>query len=170
MADTRPNRHEPRPKHEAQGKEPNMAKWQLGILGVFLVVFAITALLTGEPVYIIPVVILAALVLLYAVVNRAASKRIEEKHGSLEDALSDDEESIPSAHLIPDDDTAVGDTPEAHDEITPHDLPLGHPGREAAEEQAGHMGGGTTRGNAQGGADGGDGKNQAGQQMGGGRA
>ena len=24
-----------------------------------------------------------------------------------------------------------------HDEITPHDLPLGHPGREAAEEQAG---------------------------------
>jgi hypothetical protein len=32
------------------------------------------------------------------------------------------------------------------------------------------MGGGTTRGNAQGGADGGDGKNQAGQQMGGGRA
>jgi len=36
-----------------------------------------------------------------------------------------------------DDDTAVGDTPEAHDEISPHDLPKDHPGRIAAEEQAG---------------------------------
>lgn len=170
MADTRPNRHESRPNRKAEGKEPNMAKWQLGVLAVFLVIFAITALLTGEPVYIIPVVILALLVLAYAAVNRAASKRIEDKHGSLEDALSDEDEDIPSAHLIPDDDTAVGDTPEAHDEITPHDLPLGHPGREAAEEQAGHMGGGTTRGNAEGGADGGDGRNQAGERMGRGRA
>lgn len=35
------------------------------------------------------------------------------------------------------DDTAVGDTAEAHDEVNPHDLPPDHPGRQAAEEQAG---------------------------------
>ena len=45
----------------------------------------------------------------------------------------------------------LGDTPEAHDEITPRDLPLDSPGRRAAEEQAGAMGG-TTRGHRQGGA------------------
>lgn len=43
------------------------------------------------------------------------------------------------------DDTAVGDTPQAHDEINPHDLPPDHPGREAAEDQAGGTEG-TTQG------------------------
>ena len=51
----------------------------------------------------------------------------------------------PLGPLTPDDETALGDTPEAHDEISPHDLPPGHPGRQAAEEQAGG-GQGTTRG------------------------
>ena len=165
MADTRPNRQESRPNRQIAGKEPNMAKWQLGVLGVFFVVFIITAFLTGEPVYAIPVVILTVLVLAYAVFTRAMSKRIERKHGSLEDALSDEDEDIPSAHLIPDDETAMGDTPEAHDEITPHDLPLDHPGRQAAEAQAGHQGG-TTTGNAQGGADGGEGRNEQGRPVG----
>ncbi len=45
------------------------------------------------------------------------------------------------------DDTAVGDTPEAHDEINPHDLPPDHPGRQVAEEQAGGTEG-TTEGHA----------------------
>jgi hypothetical protein len=43
------------------------------------------------------------------------------------------------------DDTALGDTPEAHDELNPHDLPIDHPGRQEAERQAGGEGG-TTRG------------------------
>jgi hypothetical protein len=51
----------------------------------------------------------------------------------------------PLGPLTPDDETPAGDTPEAHDEITPHDLPPDHPGRQAAEEQAGGSGG-TTRG------------------------
>ena len=42
-------------------------------------------------------------------------------------------------------DRPLGDTPEAHDEINPHDLPLDHPGREEAEDQAGGAEG-TTRG------------------------
>ena len=45
--------------------------------------------------------------------------------------------------------TAVGDTPEAHDEINPHDLPRDHPGRRAAEEQVADEASETT-GNAEG--------------------
>jgi hypothetical protein len=40
----------------------------------------------------------------------------------------------------------LGDTPEAHDEIIPEDLPKGHPGRKEAEREAAE-GDGTTRGN-----------------------
>jgi hypothetical protein len=52
----------------------------------------------------------------------------------------------PLGPATPDDKTPLGDTPEAHDEITPHDLPKDHPGREAAEEQAAESPDGTTRG------------------------
>lgn len=38
----------------------------------------------------------------------------------------------------------LGDTTEVHDELSPHDLPIDHPGRQAAEEQAGGLGGTTT--------------------------
>ena len=57
----------------------------------------------------------------------------------------DGEHSEPLGPLTPDDETPLGDTPEAHDEIIPEDLPKGHPGRQAAEKQAAR-GGGTTRG------------------------
>jgi hypothetical protein len=41
-------------------------------------------------------------------------------------------------------DRPLGDTPEAHDEINPHDLPLDNPARRQAERQAGGMEGTTT--------------------------
>ena len=43
-----------------------------------------------------------------------------------------------------DDDRPLGDTDQAHDEISPHDLPKGHPAREATEEKAGGEGGTTS--------------------------
>ena len=49
----------------------------------------------------------------------------------------DSESREPLGPVTPDDETPLGDTPEAHDEISPHDLPLDHPGREEAEQQAG---------------------------------
>jgi hypothetical protein len=58
----------------------------------------------------------------------------------------DDEAREPLGPATPDDDTPAGDTPEVHDEITPHDLPVDHPGRAEAERLAGGPGG-TTRGN-----------------------
>jgi len=51
----------------------------------------------------------------------------------------------PLGPMTPDDETALGDTPEAHDEISPHDLPLDHPGRQKAERKA-HGDKGTTQG------------------------
>jgi hypothetical protein len=57
----------------------------------------------------------------------------------------DDDAQEPLGPMTPDDETDLGDTPEAHDEISPHDLPKDHPGRRAAEREAGEEG--TTRGN-----------------------
>ncbi len=49
----------------------------------------------------------------------------------------DSESKEPLGPVTPDDETPLGDTPEAHDEISPHDLPLDHPGREKAARMAG---------------------------------
>lgn len=57
----------------------------------------------------------------------------------------DEEASEPLGPMTPDDETPAGDTPEAHDELSPHDLPKDHPGREQAERLAGEEG--TTGGN-----------------------
>jgi hypothetical protein len=46
-----------------------------------------------------------------------------------------------------DDETPMGDTPEAHDEISPHDLPPDHPGRREVERQTGGDQGTTEGGN-----------------------
>ncbi len=62
-----------------------------------------------------------------------------------EDSRHDGTEREPLGPATPDDETPLGDTPEAHDEISPHDLPLDHPGRRAAEAQA-NSDVGTTRG------------------------
>ena len=48
--------------------------------------------------------------------------------------------------MTPDEETELGDTPEAHDEISPHDLPPDHPGRGKTEQLAGGEEG-TTLGN-----------------------
>ena len=93
----------------------------------------------------IAVLIIAALIVAIVAVNGIMRRSVTARHDSLDDAMSDENEPVPSAHLIPDNETAAGDTPEAHDEINPHDLPPDHPGRQAAETQAGGEAG-TTRG------------------------
>ena len=61
--------------------------------------------------------------------------------------MTDDESTEPLGPATPDE-TDLGDTAEAHDEISPHDLPPGHPARGKAEEQAAGAGDGTTQGDA----------------------
>ncbi len=58
----------------------------------------------------------------------------------------DEASDEPLGPVTPDEETALGDTPEAHDEVSPHDLPPGNPGRAAAEALAGGEDG-TTKGN-----------------------
>jgi hypothetical protein len=67
----------------------------------------------------------------------------------IDESVTDDDDPVPS--LGADELTPMGDTPDAHDEIIPEDLPKDHPGRQAAEEQAAARGG-TTRGHREGGA------------------
>ncbi len=62
-----------------------------------------------------------------------------------DDSPHDGTRREPLGPFTPDDQTPLGDTPEAHDEIVPEDLPRGHPSRLAAEKQA-REGDGTTRG------------------------
>jgi hypothetical protein len=63
-----------------------------------------------------------------------------------ENSPAPDDEGQPLGPATPDDRAPLGDTPEAHDEIIPQDLPKGHPGRPEAERQAAE-GDGTVRGN-----------------------
>jgi hypothetical protein len=114
-----------------------MAKWMVGTVVVFLVIYGATVTITGNPEFLWPALLLALLLAGYAAVNWALTRRIVHRDGSLEEAMADEDDAVPSAHLIPDDRTAAGDTPEAHDELSPHDLPVDHPGRDAAERRAG---------------------------------
>jgi hypothetical protein len=63
-----------------------------------------------------------------------------------ENAPTTEDADEPLGPATPDDETPLGDTPHAHDEIIPEDLPKDHPGRREAERQAAE-GDGTVRGN-----------------------
>jgi hypothetical protein len=132
-----------------------MPRWLFPLIGVLLVAYILAVLLAGTPEYLIPAAILALIVLGYALLQRALTRREMARHGGdVDAALRDDEDwAIPSTHLVGDDSTQAGDTPEVHDEINPHDLPIDHPGRQAVEEQAAAEDAETT-GNAEGGAGG----------------
>src|SRR3954453_7277390 len=88
-----------------------------------------------------PLLILFALCLAVAIAYRliAGSNRDDADH-------TDSVPKQPATRSRP-----LGDTPEAHDELSPHDIPLYNPARRAAEQQAGGLAG-TTRGHRQGAA------------------
>jgi hypothetical protein len=100
---------------------------------------------------VIAVIILLVVVGAFALANLAIQKRQMAKHdGDVEAALSDSDDSLPAAPHITDSDRPLGDTPEAHDELNPHDVPKwDRATRMAAEEQAGGLEG-TTGGNREG--------------------
>jgi hypothetical protein len=70
---------------------------------------------------------------------------MEEHETTPEQAQHDESKDEPLGPATPDDETPMGDTPEAHDELSPLDLPPDHPGRQEAERQAGGTTG-TTKG------------------------
>jgi hypothetical protein len=85
----------------------------------------------------------AAVTLTYATARRKT--RLGED-GRLEDLSAEDDSPYPGIGM--DDLTPLGDSPELHDDITPHDLPPGHPARRRAEGQA-PSGDGTIRGSGE---------------------
>jgi hypothetical protein len=70
-------------------------------------------------------------------------------------ARAEEDSTDPVPRLSAEESRPLGDTPEAHDEISPHDLPPDHPGRSKAEEMA--QDDGETEGMESGGAAGEDG-------------
>jgi hypothetical protein len=104
----------------------------------FFIVIAVAAAIAGGIEWAIPIAILGLIVLAYALANKGLEQRELSTHGGDEDAALRDasEGGLPKAHVIGDEQTALGDTPEVHSEISPHDYPKDAPGREAAERIA----------------------------------
>jgi hypothetical protein len=116
----------------------------LGGLALFYVVCAAAAAKLG-PAFAIAA-LLAGFVPMTAATLAFATARSKTRgeEARLHDTSPEDESPFPAVGM--DDQTPLGDTPEAHDDISPRDLPPGHPGRTEAERQASRRGG-TTPGN-----------------------
>ena len=108
------------------------------LVGIALAIAVIVVAFIADSEYGIPVLILAAICIAAAVGFRvlAGSNR--------SDADSTDAVAKQPARG----ERPLGDTPEAHDEITAHDLPLDNPGRFEVEQEVGEHTGRTTRGTA----------------------
>ena len=121
------------------------------IFGAFFVVYVATAIISGSASYVLAVVLVVLFVFVAVALTGLGRRRLEQRHGGdREAAMSDHTDPVPSAPFITDDETALGDTTEAHDEISPHDLPKHHPGRAAAEAQAARQTAGSGVGTTQG--------------------
>jgi hypothetical protein len=120
--------------------------WLIGGVAAFYVVSAVAAAVfagTGAGI----ATALAGIIPMTAAAIVVATTRA--KSAAPDAALEDHTDPTPG---IPADDVRpLGDTPEAHDEIVPEDLPRDHPGRKAAEAQAAARDG-TTPGHGEGGA------------------
>ena len=105
----------------------------IALLGA-LVAFVAAALLAGDAIWTVPVLILLAVVAVGFAGHMLLRRRVEHTGGAT---------ALPASHVESGDATPLGDTDEAHDAVSPHDLPHGHPGRLEAVRRAG---GGVTEG------------------------
>lgn len=122
-----------------------------GGLVAALVVIAVAWAAMGAEVA-IPITILAVICSAVAIGYRTLGT------GSRAKAADSTEGGLPT--LAAEESRPLGDTPDAHDELSPHDLPPDHPGRHAAERMA--QGDGETSGMTAGGAAGAGGAEQGG--------
>src|SRR2546430_2186526 len=128
-----------------------MVKSQAAVVAAVFVILAIIVVIAGEPLFVIPIALLGGLVAAWFLISRGTTERIADKHrGGIDEAVSDEREPIPATHLMEDHERPLGDTPEAHDEINPRDIPPGSPARQAAEEQVAARDRDETRGNVEG--------------------
>jgi hypothetical protein len=130
---------------------PTGLGWALAGVGAFYAVLATAAAAFVGPEAALAT-LLAGVIPLTAVslwIAHARAKTTgDETH--LEDAVADDHvDPVPGIGL--ESERPMGDSPEVHSDVSPHDLPKDHPGRKAAEKQADARGG-TTPGDVEGGA------------------
>jgi hypothetical protein len=115
---------------------PSGIQWMyLGVVA-FYVICAIAALVLVDGATAVATM-LAGFIPLTAVGLWMAHVRLKTRparSGDHDVAAADHTDAVPGFGV--DDVRPMGDTPDAHDEISPHDLPKGHPGRPAAERQA----------------------------------
>lgn len=76
-------------------------------------------------------------------VATARSSTRETRDGHLVDLSRVDRGPLPRLGF--DDSRPLGDSPDLHDDLSPHDLPLDHPGRKAVEREAEHSPDGLAR-------------------------
>jgi hypothetical protein len=129
-----------------------------GVFG-FYAICALAAAIFAGPAEAIAT-LLAGIIPMTGAALWVATSRAKTRPGTRKRDPAAADEDDPFAGVGADDARPLGDTPEAHDEITPHDLPAGHPGRHAAERQAEELGG-TTPGHRDGAATGTSGEPEA---------
>lgn len=106
----------------------------LPLLALVLLAIVLSTLLADDPVWAVPALVLVGIIGLMALGELLLKQRTEARAG---DPMSDSSDPVPTTHLATDEETPLGDTSQAHDELSPHDLPKDHPGRAEAERQAG---------------------------------
>jgi hypothetical protein len=117
------------------------------IFGVLMALAVVIVAFVVDTDYGIPVLLLTVICAIAAIGYRVIAGRSGGGAGG-GDADSTDG-GIPTQESRSD--RPLGDTPDAHDELNPHDLPLSNPGRHEAEKMASGVEG-TTSGHAEGGA------------------
>jgi hypothetical protein len=117
----------------------------VGVTAGFYAVTALAAGLFAGPEFAVATIAAGLIPLTVVTLSIAAARsKTAESGGRYRDlSAADHDDPYPAIGL--DDERPLGDTPDAHDEINPHDLPKDHPGRTAAERLA-EAGRGTTRG------------------------
>ena len=114
---------------------------------VVAVILAVVAFLFLGAEFGIPILVLAAVCILAAIGYRLMAGSTSGDEGYTD--ATDGTPKVPTSG----DGRPLGDPRDAHDEVSPHDLPLDHPGRQKAEEMSeGSDDEGTTTGHDDGGA------------------
>jgi hypothetical protein len=110
---------------------PAVVSWSLGGVALFYVACAVAAGLAGGAGYAVAA-LLAGLIpgTAVALVLATARRKTQTSPAETRDSsVTDGDDSEPGIGL--DDETPLGATPEAHDDLSPHDLPRDHPSRKA---------------------------------------
>jgi hypothetical protein len=108
-----------------------------GLVPVGLVLAAIVAVAAGVfegGEYVIPVVVLVAIVLAFVAFHSTVGAAKKSRYGTVGEAERHGQDAVP--YVSVDDARAAGGTPEAHADLNPHDFPPDHPSRPAVEEEA----------------------------------